>query len=241
MKIIIILISLLLIQGCFVNRLVDSKKQLCKNKIRLSITDSIIINFENPILYPEDVQKLLGPEPSKIINEPYKKIYEYKITKTGDKTGKFNIPILFEFIEENQDYYLVKFSAHKNLMSVLPNSLLNTLLVNFCGAKRKGRRIEVSLENISEKHLPDIQNIIKLLGNPSSLKDDNYAFKYELNNSESINIQIQMDLKDKKIKVIDITFFRYVFKLDFEKHIAVGAVKPIDLLMLGYHAFFSWH
>jgi len=75
----IIIIAVILFQGCLLERLEKSRKQLCSEQIKLSTEGSISLVFNRPILYPNDIKKILGKKPSKMYDQANKRYFEEKI------------------------------------------------------------------------------------------------------------------------------------------------------------------
>ena len=87
-----VILAAVLIQGCLLDRLETSRKHLCSQQIVLSLDDSIAIYFYKPVLYPEDIVKILGARPSGEKFMDTALIYAFRVIKRGDPSGRFDIP-----------------------------------------------------------------------------------------------------------------------------------------------------
>jgi len=236
----IIILSVILIQGCLLERLEKSRKQLCSEQIEISTEDSIIVYFTRPTLYPDDIKKMLGEKPSKIYDHANKRYFEYKVTRKGDTSGNFDIPIAFEFIEKDGRYYLTKATAHKKINNVFPETLIKNLFSKACNAKRKGTKVKIKFDDVPLNDLPNIARIKPLLGTPHSIEANTYTYFYEINSLDTAKIEIVYDIESEKPKDVVVTFFRYKLKVDFEEKIAIGQLKDlVTSLKLGFLIAFS--
>jgi len=236
----IIILSLFLFQGCLLERLEKSRKQLCSGQIDLSTEDSISLDFTRPTLYPDDIKKILGKNPSKIYDKADKRYFEYKVTRKGDASEDFDIPVTFEFTEEDGDHYLSKATAHKNINNVLPAPLVKNLFSKVCYAKRKRSKVKFKFDDVPLNDLPNIEGMKSLLGKPHLIEVNIYTYFYELNSSDTAKIETFYDIESEKLKAVVVTYFRYRLKVDFEEKIAVGQFKDLsNSLKLGFLIVFS--
>jgi len=236
----IIILSVILFQGCLLKRLEESRNQLCSGQIELSTKGLISVVFNRPTLYPDDITKILGKKPSKNYDQANKRYFEYKVTRKGDASGNFDIPVKFEFIEKDGRYYLSKATAYININKVLPEPLVKNLFSKVCYAKRKGNKVKIKFDDVPLNDLPNIEEIKSLLGKTHPSEVNTYTYFYELNSLDTAKIEIFYDIESDKPKDVVVTFFRYKLKVDFEEKIAVGQLKDlITSLKLGFLIAFS--
>ncbi|MCK4820503.1 hypothetical protein KA005_32360, partial [bacterium] len=237
-------LCLIFLQGCLLDRLVESKKQLCsKNnkKIRLKSEKGLSVVFDQPVLFDSDIIKILGAKPTKsntIGNELY---FEYVATRKEDNARKtYDIPVTFIFSNEEGQYKLNEAQTNRNIKEFLSYELLNQVLNSGCNAKLKGETVEVNLANIDLTLLPKLKKIKELLGEPHHNNGNTYTYYYELNSSDTAKILVFYDKKRDRMSSVKIAYFRYVLDVDFDKLIAIGKVKNwYNMVALGFWVAFS--
>lgn len=234
-KAIIIILSVFIIQGCLLDRIEESKKQLCSGEIELSTDGSISLSFLNPTLYPKDIIKILGENPSKTYDLGIRRYFQYKVTRRKDVSIEFDIPIEFEFIERDGHHHLSKTTAQKRINSVIPESLVKDIFYESCYARLEGSKVIFNFDDISLDDLPNIEGIKDLLGEPHSVEENLFTYFYDLNSTETIKIEILYDIENDKIRATVITFFRYRIRVDFKEKVVIGELKDLaTVFKLGF-------
>lgn len=227
MKKTIIILSVLIFQGCLLDRVEESRSQLCSGEIKLSTDGSISLYFTNPTLYPKDIIKILGENPSITYDNGIKRFFQYKVTRRKDISIEFDIPIEFEFIEKDGRHHLSKATAQKRINSVIPDSLVKDIFYKACYAHLEGSKVKICFDDVPLDDLPNIEGIKILLGEPHSVEENIFTYFYDLNSSETIKIEILYDIENDKLRATFITFFRYKLRVDFQEKVVIGQLKDL--------------
>jgi len=226
-KAIIIILSALIIQGCLLDRIEESRKQLCSGEIELSTDGSTSLSFINPTLYPKDIIKILGENPSITYDHGIRRYFQYKVTRRKDISSEFDIPIEFEFIERDGRHHLSKATAQKRINSVIPDPLVKDFFYKACYARFEGSKVIINFDDIPLDDLPNIDGIKILLGEPNSVEANIFTYFYDLNSSETVKIDILYDIESGKLRATFITFFRYRLRVDFQEKVVIGQLKDL--------------
>jgi hypothetical protein len=226
-KVIIIILSAFIIQGCLLDRIEESRKQLCSGEIELSTDGSISLSFLNPTLYPKNIIKILGENPSRTYDLGIRRYFQYKVTRRKEISIEFDIPIEFEFIERDGRHHLSKTTAQKRINSVIPETLVKDIFYRACYAQLKGSKVIINFNDIALDELPNIEGIKDLLGEPHSVEKNLFTYFYDLNATETIKIEILYDIESDKLRATFITFFRYRIRVDFQEKVVIGELKDL--------------
>jgi hypothetical protein len=235
LKLMIAFLCALLLQGCLLSRLVTSRQQLCNDEISLSLEERILVVFDQPTLYDDDIKKILGQSPSSETVVGNLLLYQYRITRKGDSSGSYDIPVTFQFTRKDGRYRLAKAQASKNVKDFLPPELLEPLFRCGCDGKLRGNEIEIDLAGLDLTQLPKIEEIKTLLGEPHERNGNKCIYYYRLNSSDTVEIVISFHPKEEKMSTVRITYFRYVLDVDFDNRVARGRLKDIsNMFALGF-------
>jgi hypothetical protein len=230
----------LLLQGCLLDRLEQSRNQLCRGQVHLSLIDGVVVSFDRPTLYDTDIVKILGEAPSGRYKRGDDLVYEYRAAKLGDSSGDFDIPVVFTFAAHQGRNKLTEAQIDKETLGGLSHNLIEHLFRSACSAKIVGKSVQIDMTGIDAALLPDRKTVWRLMGAPNSIDDNRHLFWYILNDEQTCEIRISFDAQKGRVSAIKIIYFRYVVDLDFETQLAVGTMKSWrDYLKLGALATFS--
>jgi hypothetical protein len=188
-------VGMVFVSGCFYLRLREVKSQLANFDKYYIIEDSkqLSISAKTPVLYPEDIVRIMRSEPTakeQIKSELY---YDYILEKqyqaAKDEQGDYNIKMRFSFAGGKLNKVLID----KSFFAIIPKNVFIALLKSFGSAKIdiKNRRALIK-PKIDEMHLSDMNEVAALLGKPSWQRDNRYVYNYLRNslNAKSVNKKI---------------------------------------------------
>lgn len=219
-------VGMMFISGCYYFRLQETKSQLMNFDKYYIIEDGnqFSISASKPILYPDDIVRIFKSEPAvkeQTTNELY---YDYVLEKQyqagKDEQGDYDIKLRFVFA----DGKLNKLLIDERFFMILPKNVVIALAKSLGNAKIDvmNRRLSLNL-NVSQIHLPDVNEVVASLGKPSWQKDNRYVYNYlrksinaKNNNGKPAWADFVFDKEGKCIKCRN-RVFGIPFEMDIEK------------------------
>lgn len=174
-------VGMVFFSGCFYLRMREVKSQLANFNKYYIVEDSkhLSISAKTPVLYPEDIVRIMHSEPTvkeQTTNELY---YDYVLEKQyqteKNEQGDYNIKLRFVFTKGKLNKILIG----ERLFAIIPKNVFMALLKSFGSAKIdiKNRCASIS-PKIDELYLPDKNEVVALLGRPYRQKDNIYVYNY---------------------------------------------------------------
>ncbi|MFC1823927.1 hypothetical protein ACFL9T_14550 [Thermodesulfobacteriota bacterium] len=231
------------LQGCLLNRLIESKDNLCKGDIHLSLENGISVVVNEPLLYEEDIITIMGANPER---KPCgnRLCFHYRVTKKdSNENGQYDIPLYFEFERIQGRYKLKRVYADKNIKDILSDDLVTKVFNSACFAKREDWTVKIDLSLLSMDSLPKKEDVRLILGEPAERVGKQYIYYYELQSREAAEIAIRFDDQNDRISSIRFMYFRYEIRADFNKKekVVVGKLKNwSNLIELFFWVSISW-
>ncbi len=194
------------LSGCVYLRLNQVKRQLAQfdEYFELVENDDFYLIFKKPVLYSRDIAWMMKSVPSsqekQDQNLTYNYILEKQYSSEKDKTGNYDLTIKFIFTDDR----LSKVMLEKRIFVIFPKTFFIELLRTLGGATvdKRQRKVSWQFEHKLEKepHIPDINEVQRLLGSPYSQKDNIYTYKYLPKKPPSA------DNEQEKYYIADFTF-----------------------------------
>jgi hypothetical protein len=183
-------VGMFFFSGCFYLRMREVKNQLANFDKYYIVEDSkqLSISAKTPVLYPEDIVRIMRSEPTAKEQTKSRLHYDYILEKQyqagKDEQGNYNIKMRFSFAGGK----LNKVVIDKSFFAIIPKNVFIALLKSFGSAKIDviNRRASIS-PKIDELYLPDKNEVVALLGRPYRQKDDIYVYNYLRENPNTKN------------------------------------------------------
>jgi hypothetical protein len=202
----------MLLSSCFYLRLQQVKNQLARFDQYYEIKEGrrFSITAKEPVLLPDDVVRIMKTPPSRSRHNEPDLVFDYTLQKqypAGDLEAK-NYDITVTFVFENDK--LANTLIDQRFFAVIPKQLFITIVKAFGNAKVDigKRHISAWSADTGEIHIPDVNEIIQLLGKPYSRDGRVHTYKYlrklppqfEPNEPDLLDAFFTFDDKDNLIK-----------------------------------------
>jgi len=236
---VVLFLCLISLQGCLVDRLEGSRKQICEEKIHITSDGGVSVQFDVPTFYREDIVKIIGSEPDEQRETESALWMKYVVGRKGDDNRAHDLPLVFHFKMTDDDFRLSRVDAHKNLTEVLSWELIDKVFQSVCTTQMKDRAIHVDISDVDTGKLPSEQEVEALLGVADSIEG---SAKTYLFGSASETAEIKVDYGENRDRVsrVEVAYFRFLLKADFESGQAMGKLRSFgDAVDLGLWAMFS--
>jgi hypothetical protein len=212
--------GMIFVSGCYYLRLQETKNQLANFDKYYILEDDghLSISAKRPILYPEDVVRILNSEPTAKEQTKSELYYDYILEKQ------------YQSAKNEQGEYSIKLRLiDERLFAIIPKNVVIALARSFGSAKIdvKNRRFSLNI-NVDQVHLPDVNEVVASLGRPSWQKDNRYVYNYlrkSLNAKNTKNKLIPAEFvfnKDGNCIKCRSRVFGIPFEKDIEKQLLSG-------------------
>jgi hypothetical protein len=222
-----IVVAMLVLQGCMLDRLRQAHRDLCDHAVRLEYPGDIVLVFDRPVLLDSDIIKIAGLRPKSTFNEAADRLtFEYVATRTpAEESGRHSLPVFLDFEGEDGKFKLKRARPSSHLKDILSAELLQEVLASGCAARLRGTVLVFDLAALTLKRLPGRETVEQILGAPSKRNGRTLAYEYVLNSSENVLIEIAYDEELDRMLAARVQYFRYVFEVDFSKLQATAKLK----------------
>jgi len=173
--------AMVFVSGCYYLRLQEVKNQLADfdNYYILEESGQLSISAKMPILYPDDIVRIVNSEPTAKEQTKSELYYDYVLEKqyqsAKNEQGDYNIKLRFLFARGKLNKILID----ERLFAIIPKNVIIALVRSFGSAKIDVKNLRFSLSvNVDKIHLPDANEVVASLGKPYSQKDNTYAYNY---------------------------------------------------------------
>jgi hypothetical protein len=200
--IILLAVVCLTVSGCFYLRLQQVKAQLSRfdDYYKISESDRFSITAKEPVLLSADVIRIMDTPPSKTSLKDQKLSFDYILEKQyppgQSEPNNYDINITFNFLQDKLSEVLID----KKFFATIPKWMLIDLIKSFADAKvdLQKRYLSASLHSEStDMHVPDVNEVILLLGKPYAQDDNTFTYKYKRLTSQPAG-----DQKDNSMSVV---------------------------------------
>lgn len=236
-----LLSTLILLNGCLLERIFTVKNQLCDfdRNFKIEYSEGFRVILKKPIMLDDDITWLAGAEPSeqKFVDGDLVMTYnaERKSAKPG---GQYDLPIQLRFVPLDGQDRLKEGYLGKNLTHILTGKLLAQIMQSVCKSEKSlvKRQIKIDIRTLDRTLLPGRPEIVEILGPPNPNPDDEHklVYDYRLKNTAAADletiIEIRFDNADEKMLGIKVKYLRYHLDADFEKG---EAVLSVDIFVDG--------
>jgi len=218
--------GLLLSAGCLLDRLYETRHQLCSGEFQTQIMDGVRITLRHPTLSDRDVICIVGVAPQETVS-PDIKIITYVAKRRSDMASSVDqIPITLKFVMLDGVYKLQEGHIDKNLAAIVSAPLIVQGIKSACTAKLSlvRRSIEVPLE-IDRELLPSRTAVIEALGTPDSEDAATRSLIYEYAVASDMRhiarIAAYFDPSWSEIQRVDVSYLGHRFNADLSERRAV--------------------
>jgi hypothetical protein len=234
-----LLIIVLLLNGCILERIFTVQKQLCDfdRNFEIDISEGFRIILREPVMLDEDITWLAGAQPSEqeLIGDDLVMIYIAE-RKGGPADGRHDLPIELRFVPLNGKYRLKEGALSKNITEMLTEDLLIQIMQSVCRSKKSliKQQIVIDISTLDRSLLPGKPELTRILGPPNHTPGfaHKLVYDYQLKHSTAPDketlIEIELDDADEKVDRIRIKYLRYHLDADFEKGKAVLSVELFE-------------
>jgi len=232
----VLLFLSVLLQGCFLDRLLSLKSQACAfdENFGISIDRDAVIEFHDPVLLEKDMRLLLGASPTEILSSDTSSTMRYLFQRVPDETDNGKASILdefnldFDFIPVDGQLRLSKISSNDlpaELLSAAPAMSLSSLVEigdSACQFEVNPftRSVQLPLDRMWFDELPTRDELTRLVGTPNSTVDEGnglvylYSLKGSDLESHTARLVIWYDEEGEKPLVVEADFSRYRMHTD---------------------------
>ena len=232
-----ILLAMVILQGCFLDRLVTLRSQACAfdEHFEIRTVQNLEIEFHDPVFLEKDMHLIWGAAPTTISRSDRGSTMHYLFQRMPDRVGDSKASLLeefsleFDFTPVDGELRLSKISSND-----LPAELLSAInkmnLSGFDEIAGYACQVEVNpftrsmflpLDTSWFNELPARNELIALYGGPESTLDEGrgLVYKYRLKGSEAethtANLVIWYDEAGEQPLAVEGSFSRYQMHTNF--------------------------
>jgi hypothetical protein len=177
------------LSGCFINRVVEVRDQMCDfdSNFSLQFADSANFNIYNPVLLDRDILWIAGASPTMMTSTENELSMVFVLEKSGpDSRPEDDIRVDLEFDRIDDQYKLmnVRFDPKFNAMinpEFLDKEAIETATQTLCetGLSFASTRLEIDISDQDLDELPNRAEILGWLGPPLQADERNDSITYE--------------------------------------------------------------
>ncbi len=177
------------LSGCFINRVVEVRDQMCDfdSNFSLQFADSANFNIYNPVLLDRDILWIAGASPTMMTSTENELSMVFVLEKSGpDSRPEDDIRVDLEFDRIDDQYKLmnVRFDPKFNAMinpEFLDKEAIETATQTLCetGLSFASTRLEIDISDQDLDELPNRAEILDWLGPPLQADERNDSITYE--------------------------------------------------------------
>jgi len=191
-----LLCSFMFLSGCFYLRLQRVKGQLAEFETYFEIKkgEKFSIIAKEPVLFSADLVRIMKTEPvfKSQVGDTNEFYYDYIFEKlypaAKDEGDNYDITFRLMFTEDK----LSEARIDKKFFAVIPEAVFVSIIkaLGKSAVDRKHRRISMSGEAIGaeEIHVPDVNEVVLLLGRPYAKDGLVYSYKYARKRPDSVSV-----------------------------------------------------
>ena len=177
------------LSGCFINRVVEVRDQMCDfdSNFSLQFADSANLNFHSPVLLDRDILWIVGASPTMMTNTQDDLSMVFVLEKSGPNPrpeDEIRVDLKFDRIDDQYKLMNVRFDPKFNAMinpDFLDKAALDSATQTLCetGLSFASTRMEIDISDQDLDELPNRAEILDSLGPPLKADEGNRSFTYE--------------------------------------------------------------
>jgi len=187
------------LNGCFINRVVEVRDQMCDfdSNFSLQFADSANLNFHSPVLLDRDILWIAGALPTMMTRTEDQLSMVFVLEKSGPNPrpeDEIRIDLKFDRIDDQYKLMNVRFDPKFNAMinpEFLDKTALDSATQTLCesGLSFASTRMEIDISDQDLDELPSRAEILDSLGPPldslgppleADNKNDSITYEYKL-------------------------------------------------------------
>jgi len=177
------------LSGCFINRVVEVRDQMCDfdSNFSLQFADSANFNFHSPVLLDRDILWIAGASPTTMTRTENELSMVYVLEKTGPNPrpdDEIRVGLEFDRIDDQYKLMNVRFDPKFNAMinpEFLDKAALDSATQTLCetGLSFASTHMEIDISDQDLDELPNRAEILDSLGPPLEADERNDSITYE--------------------------------------------------------------
>jgi hypothetical protein len=180
------------LSGCFINRVVEVRDQMCDfdSNFSLQFADSANFNIHNPVLLDRDILWIAGASPTLMTNTGDELSMVFVLEKSGPNPrpeDEIHVDLSFDRIDDQYKLMNVRFDPKFNFMinpEFLDKEAIETATQTLCetGLSFASTRMEIDISDQDLDELPNRAEILDWLGPPlqADARNDSITYEYKL-------------------------------------------------------------
>ena len=233
---IVVLTLSVLLQGCFLDRLITLRSQTCSfdENFEIKIDQNIVIEFHDPVLLEKDMRLIWGAAPTSVSSSDTGSTMHYLFQRVPCIADNERASLLEEF---NLDFEFIPVDGQLRLSKISSNELPVELLLAASTVSLSGmdeiaefacqvelnpftRSMTLPLDRSWFSELPARNELVEVFGKPNSTLDDGnkLIYKFRLKGSDEepqiARFVIQYDETGEKPLTVEAGFNRYQMHTD---------------------------
>ncbi len=232
----VLLTLALVLQGCFLDRLITLRGQTCTfdKHFGIDLDSNIEINFHEPVLIESDMNLIWGFSPTTVESSRTGKTLTYtfeRVPSSSNRSGSFlmeEIHLAFDFIPLDGQLRLSKIRSNDLPSELLPAlsavdlSTMDAVADSACQVELNPftRSVLLPLDPGWFAELPARDEFVELFGAPNSTLDgrQGLVYEYRLNGSgkksPTARLTIWYDPTGQQALIVEADFSRYQMQTD---------------------------
>lgn len=235
---ILVIIVMFSLQGCYFNRVMKTKNQLCKDDPPKVYFDkkglnNISIKFSNPMLLEEDVVSIIGAEPTSKLLLHGSKVLTYKAVSRNnimDVSSELEMKVILSDL--NNGYRVSRIDLPSNLNAIIPIELLKKSIICKPDLHFLPPSVVFNLNEIDKGVFPTLNEITQVLGKSKTYQTSTNFITYEYclvpcSNEPSNIAMFEFSFSDYGVlEKVNAQYFRYKASID------LNSVNPTASIIL---------
>jgi len=177
------------LSGCFINRVVEVRDQMCDfdSNFSLQFADSANFNLHSPVLLDRDILWIAGASPTLMTSTEDELSMVYVLNKSGPNPrpgDEIRVDLKFDRIDDQYKLMNVRFDPKLNAMinpEFLDKAAIKAATQTLCetGLSFASTRMEIDISDQDLDELPNRAEILDWLGPPLEADERNDSITYE--------------------------------------------------------------
>jgi len=177
------------LSGCFINRVVEVRDQMCDFDTHFSIqfADSASFNFHSPVLLDSDILWIAGASPTMMTRTEDELSMVFVLEKSGPDAppeDELRVDLKFDRIDDQYKLMNIRFDPKFNTMinaKLLDKATIDAATQNLCetGLSFASTHMKIDLSDQDLDELPNRTEILDWLGPPLEADEGNDSITYE--------------------------------------------------------------
>jgi len=184
------------LSGCFINRVVEVRDQMCAfdSNFSLQFADSANFNLHSPVLLDRDILWIAGASPTVMISTEDQLSMLFVLEKSGPNPrpeDEIRVDLKFGRIDDQYKLMNIRFDPKFNAVinpEFLDKAALDSATQTLCetGLSFASTRVEIDISDQDLDELPNRAEILDSLGPPleADERNDSITYEYKLKGDE---------------------------------------------------------